>query len=70
MAVTLSTARYEEVHKKAPAGSHYWRFSVDTASLSYTLETDGPFREAKERALQRARTLFGVRSDTTVEVLP
>ena len=78
MAIELSTERWVEVHKTNPRGSHYWRFRAvgnttgnrKWKALDWTMETDGPFPKARERALEGARKAFGVTADVTVALIP
>jgi hypothetical protein len=64
--IEVSTKRWEEAHNGKPRGEHYWRFRGDWL----TVETDGPFPQARDRALERFRTRFGRQADLVVELVP
>jgi hypothetical protein len=78
MAIEIDTSAWAKRNGVRPNGEHYWRFVGEGPTvgagrakhLHYTLETDGPWGEAKERALEAFRGAFGVTADITVRLMP
>ena len=76
--IEVSVTRFRERHGAAPVGSHRWVFQAEGSpvggrgkrALHYTYETDGPFPEARTRALTQARLVFGVTATITMELMP
>jgi hypothetical protein len=76
--IRIVTDAYEARHGSKPRGSRYWVFTATGATtgrrkaktLQWTLETDGPWREARDQALESARAAFGTTADINVEVRP
>jgi hypothetical protein len=78
MAIEIDTSAWTKRHGIRPSGEHYWKFVGEGATvgagrateLNFSLETDGPWGEAKERALEAFRKAFGVTADITVRLMP
>ena len=68
MILPLDTTAWERVHKTKPSGCHYWRFEAETPEVRIAIETDGPFKRARDRVLRELRDAHG--PDLKVRLVP
>ena len=69
MAIKFDTSPYVRLEKKEPRGSRMWRFLMLAEGQGpKTLNTDGPWPEAKKAAMEVAKSLG--KRDVVIEVHP